>query len=189
MITTDSGLQIEEIKRTDNCEPKAEIGSLLSVHYTGYFVNGTKFDSSYDRNEPLTLILGNCPTTLIRGWVEGLQGMCDGEKRKLIIPPQLGYGEKGKGKINLLVFVLILFYENYSLYLVVSFYLCFCVLANSNWPLFVYVFCGILFITSNISICLFCTENVFVCFLCLVVFTLESLELFVVFVFSRLVRW
>ena len=99
MITTDSGLQIEEIKRTDNCEPKAEIGSLLSVHYTGYFVNGTKFDSSYDRNEPLTLILGNCPTTLIRGWVEGLQGMCDGEKRKLIIPPQLGYGEKGKGKI------------------------------------------------------------------------------------------
>ena len=99
IITTDSGLQIKEIKRIDNCESKAEIGSLLSVHYTGYFVNGTKFDSSYDRNEPLTLILGNCPTTLIRGWVEGLQGMCDGEKRKLIIPPQLGYGEKGKGKI------------------------------------------------------------------------------------------
>ena len=99
LIKTDSGLQIEEIKRTDNCEPKAEIGSLLSVHYTGYFVNGTKFDSSYDRNEPLTLILGKCPTTLIKGWVEGLQGMCDGEKRKLTIPPHLGYGEKGKGKI------------------------------------------------------------------------------------------
>ena len=99
IITTDSGLQIEEIKRTDNCESKAEIGSLLSVHYTGYFVNGTKFDSSYDRNEHFTLILGKCPTTLIRGWVEGLQGMCDGEKRRLTIPPQLGYGEKGKGKI------------------------------------------------------------------------------------------
>ena len=99
LITTNTGLQFEDTETVNNCNSKAEIGTLLSVHYSGYFVNGTKFDSSYDRNEPLTLILGECPTTLIRGWVEGLRGMCEGEKRKLIIPPSLGYGEEGKGII------------------------------------------------------------------------------------------
>ena len=69
------------------------------MHYTGCFVNGTKFDPSFDRNKTLVIVLGECPATLIKGWVEGIQGMCVGENRKLIIPPHLGYGTKGKGVI------------------------------------------------------------------------------------------
>ena len=99
IVTTDSGLKIEYVLLTNECEEVAKNGSLLNVHYTGSFVNGTKFDSSYDRDEPLKLILGECPSTLIVGWVEGLQEMCVEERRKLIIPPHLGYGDKGKGVI------------------------------------------------------------------------------------------
>jgi FKBP-type peptidyl-prolyl cis-trans isomerase len=99
IVTTDSGLKIEYVSSTNECEIEANNGSILNVHYTGSFINGTKFDSSYDRDEPLKLILGECPSTLIIGWVEGLQGMCVGEGRKLIIPPNLGYGNKGKGVI------------------------------------------------------------------------------------------
>ena len=99
IVTTDSGLKIEHLSATNECKAGVNNGSLLNVHYTGTFVNGTKFDSSYDRNEPFKLILGECPSTLINGWVEGLQGMCIGEERKLVIPPHLGYGDKGKGVI------------------------------------------------------------------------------------------
>ena len=98
-ISTDSGLKIEPIGDSNICGRGAQNGSVVSVHYTGSFVNGTKFDPSFDRNKTLVILLGECPATLIKGWVEGIQGMCVGENRKLIIPPHLGYGTKGKGVI------------------------------------------------------------------------------------------
>ena len=98
-FTTKSGLKIEPITVRNNCTNGANNGSVLNVHYTGLFTNGTKFDSSHDRNKTLEFILGECPVTLIKGWVEGLQGMCTGEEAKWTIPPNLGYGSNGKGDI------------------------------------------------------------------------------------------
>jgi FKBP-type peptidyl-prolyl cis-trans isomerase len=94
VITTASGLKYVELKVGDGKEAKE--GSTVSVHYTGTLENGKKFDSSRDRNEPFEVTIGK--TRVIKGWTEGLQGMKAGGKRKLIIPPELGYGERGAGK-------------------------------------------------------------------------------------------
>jgi FKBP-type peptidyl-prolyl cis-trans isomerase len=75
----------------------AKAGSTVSVHYTGYLTNGTKFDSSLDRGEPISFTLGT--GRVIAGWDEGVAGMKVGEKRRLVIPPSLGYGERGAGPI------------------------------------------------------------------------------------------
>jgi len=88
IITRDSGLTIEPTNVIDDCEPKSKLGDFLTVQYVGSYTNGTALTPKHSLN----LILGECPTTLISGWVEGLQGMCEGEARKLIIPPDLGYG-------------------------------------------------------------------------------------------------
>lgn len=72
---------------------EAVAGSKVSVNYVGTLVNGTKFDSSYDRNEPFQFILGN--GEVIEGWDKGILGMKEGGKRKLTIPPDMGYGEDG----------------------------------------------------------------------------------------------
>lgn len=69
----------------------------MSVHYSGYLADGTKFDSSYDRNSPLTFKLGS--KQVISGWEQGILDMCPGEIRKLIIPPEMGYGSRGIGPI------------------------------------------------------------------------------------------
>jgi FKBP-type peptidyl-prolyl cis-trans isomerase FkpA len=69
----------------------------VSVHYTGWLTDGTKFDSSLDRNDPFSFPLGG--GRVIRGWDEGVQGMKVGGKRKLTIPPQLGYGSAGAGGV------------------------------------------------------------------------------------------
>ena len=94
-ITTESGLQIEEIKVGDG--KTATSGQQVSVHYTGWLTNGKKFDSSKDRNEPFDFPLGR--RNVIAGWDEGVQGMQIGGVRKLTIPPELGYGARGAGGV------------------------------------------------------------------------------------------
>ena len=99
MITTPSGLQYED--ELIGSGPEAKAGKDVSVHYTGWLydngVQGKKFDSSRDRNDPFEFSLG--AGMVIRGWDEGVQGMKVGGKRTLIIPPQLGYGARGAGGV------------------------------------------------------------------------------------------
>lgn len=95
ITTTDSGLQIEEL-RVGTGEV-ATSGQFVSVHYTGWLTNGNKFDSSKDRDEPFEFPLGQ--RNVIAGWDEGVQGMKVGGVRKLTIPPQLGYGARGAGGV------------------------------------------------------------------------------------------
>ncbi|MEW6775383.1 MAG: FKBP-type peptidyl-prolyl cis-trans isomerase [Bdellovibrionota bacterium] len=74
---------------------EAQAGDLVEVHYTGWLKDGTKFDSSVDRGRPFVFPLGR--GRVIKGWDEGVAGMKEGGKRKLTIPPALGYGERGSG--------------------------------------------------------------------------------------------
>jgi FKBP-type peptidyl-prolyl cis-trans isomerase FkpA len=93
--TTASGLVFEElVVGTGNA---AASGQKVSVHYTGWLTNGTKFDSSKDRGEPFVFPLGK--GHVIKGWDEGVAGMKVGGKRKLTIPPALGYGARGAGGV------------------------------------------------------------------------------------------
>ena len=94
-ITTASGLIIEELKVGNGAEAAA--GQHVSVHYTGWLTDGTKFDSSKDRDDPFSFMLG--AGHVIRGWDEGVAGMKVGGTRKLTIPPELGYGARGAGGV------------------------------------------------------------------------------------------
>lgn len=93
--TTPSGLIYDDV--TVGSGDAAAIGQTVSVHYTGWLTDGTKFDSSKDRNEPFEFPLG--AGYVIRGWDEGVQGMRVGGVRKLTIPPELGYGARGAGGV------------------------------------------------------------------------------------------
>jgi FKBP-type peptidyl-prolyl cis-trans isomerase FkpA len=92
---TDSGLKYEDLAIGDG--DTAEAGQQVTVHYTGWLTDGSKFDSSVDRNQPFDFALGR--GMVIRGWDEGVAGMKVGGKRKLTIPPQLGYGAQGAGGV------------------------------------------------------------------------------------------
>ena len=88
-------LKIEDLKIGQGQEVKS--GDTITVHYSGTLLNGQKFDSSYDRNQPFETQIG--VGQVIKGWDEGLLGMKVGGKRKLIIPPELGYGSQDMGSI------------------------------------------------------------------------------------------
>jgi peptidylprolyl isomerase len=98
-MTTASGLQIKDTEVGTGAQPKR--GQTCVMHYTGWLytngVKGKKFDSSVDRGEPFEFPLG--VGRVIKGWDEGVATMKVGGKRTLIIPPQLGYGERGAGGI------------------------------------------------------------------------------------------
>jgi len=91
MITTKTGLQY--IDEAVGAGPEATKGNTVEVHYTGWLKDGSKFDSSRDRGKPFAFALGT--GMVIKGWDEGVAGMKVGGKRKLIIPSNLAYGQKG----------------------------------------------------------------------------------------------
>ena len=95
IITTPSGLQYQEITVGTGASPVR--GKQVTVHYTGTLVDGKKFDSSRDRNDPFTFIIG--VGQVIKGWDEGVASMKVGGRRMLTIPADLGYGARGAGGV------------------------------------------------------------------------------------------
>jgi FKBP-type peptidyl-prolyl cis-trans isomerase FklB len=93
VITTPSGLQYQVIKEGTGKMPTEN--SQVKVHYTGTLIDGKKFDSSYDRNEPAVFPVNG----VIKGWTEALMLMKEGSKWRLMIPPDLAYGDKGAGQV------------------------------------------------------------------------------------------
>jgi len=95
MVTTASGLQYEDVKEGTGASPTR--GQKVTVHYTGTLPDGRKFDSSRDRNDPFVFQIG--VGQVIKGWDEGVMSMKVGGRRKLVIPPALGYGARGAGGV------------------------------------------------------------------------------------------
>jgi peptidylprolyl isomerase len=95
LVTTDSGLQYEDLAVGSGASPTT--GQKVTVHYTGTLEDGSKFDSSLDRNRPFEFQIG--VGQVIKGWDEGVATMAVGGKRKLIIPAELGYGARGAGGV------------------------------------------------------------------------------------------
>lgn len=89
-----SGLRYEDLT-LGNGKKALGRGETVFVHYTGWLEDGTRFDSSYDRGEPLEFSLG--AGLVIPGWDEGIVGMRAGGRRKLLVPAELGYGARGAG--------------------------------------------------------------------------------------------
>ena len=94
-VTTPSGLKYTDMKEGTGAQPRA--GQTAVVHYTGWLLDGTKFDSSKDRGQPFSFPLGQ--GRVIKGWDEGVATMKVGGVRKLTIPPDLGYGARGAGGV------------------------------------------------------------------------------------------
>lgn len=92
------GLIIDNLTPDITCSRKTKSGDSIDVHYRGTLASdGSQFDASYDRGTPLSFVVGT--GRVIKGWDEGLLDMCIGEKRKLTIPPELGYGQRSMGPI------------------------------------------------------------------------------------------
>lgn len=90
-----AGLKVTDLK--DGTGKAAKSGDRVSVHYIGTLTNGTKFDASRDHGKPFEFTLG--AGDVIKGWDEGVAGMKEGGKRKLVVPPELGYGARGAGGV------------------------------------------------------------------------------------------
>ncbi|HEY0601416.1 MAG TPA: FKBP-type peptidyl-prolyl cis-trans isomerase [Herpetosiphonaceae bacterium] len=90
-----SGLQIEKLAEGQGASPKA--GDVVVVHYTGWLTNGKKFDSSVDRGQPFEFVLGQ--GMVIRGWDEGVAQLRVGDKARLTLSPEYGYGARGAGGV------------------------------------------------------------------------------------------
>ncbi|TDF38427.1 FKBP-type peptidyl-prolyl cis-trans isomerase [Alteromonadaceae bacterium M269] len=102
VVETSSGLQYEVLKKGDG-QTHPTASSTVKVHYHGSLIDGTVFDSSVERNSPISFPLNG----VIRGWTEGVQLMVEGDKFKFFIPSELGYGNNAAGKItpgSLLIF-------------------------------------------------------------------------------------
>jgi FKBP-type peptidyl-prolyl cis-trans isomerase len=93
----DAGGGLQYIELQEGTGGEAKPGATVSVHYTGWLTDGRKFDSSRDRGQPFSFPLGG--GQVIRGWDQGVAGMRIGGRRRLIIPPDLGYGSRGVGPI------------------------------------------------------------------------------------------
>jgi peptidylprolyl isomerase len=94
-ITTESGLKYTVLQEGSGETPKK--GQTVIVHYTGTLEDGTKFDSSRDRGQPFSFNVGT--GQVIKGWDEALSTMKVGERRQIVIPPELGYGARGAGGV------------------------------------------------------------------------------------------
>jgi peptidylprolyl isomerase len=94
-VTTPSGLKYKEI--TEGTGDSPVLGKKVTVHYTGTLTDGSKFDSSRDRNQPFQFTIG--VGQVIKGWDEGVATMKVGGRRELLIPPELGYGVRGAGGV------------------------------------------------------------------------------------------
>lgn len=94
-VTESSSLKVEDL--TVGTGAEAVAGKKVTVNYVGTLTDGTKFDSSYDRNQPFSFVLGS--GQVIAGWDQGVAGMKIGGKRRLTIPPELGYGSQATGSI------------------------------------------------------------------------------------------
>lgn len=97
IISCEAELKVEKLFVPELCANKSKNGDMLTMHYTGTLTNGNKFDSSLDRDQPFSFQIGS--GQVIKGWDQGLLDMCIGEKRKLTIPPLLGYGDRGAGNV------------------------------------------------------------------------------------------
>jgi peptidylprolyl isomerase len=95
MVKTASGLSYVDLVKGTGSSPTP--GKKVTVHYTGWLQDGTKFDSSVDHGQPFTFVIGE--GQVIPGWDEGVMSMKVGGKRKLVIPPDLGYGATGAGGV------------------------------------------------------------------------------------------
>jgi len=95
VITTASGLQYEVVTKGDPAAAMPKLQDTFVAHYAGTLIDGTEFDNSYKRGEPITYPV----TQVVKGWTEALQMMHIGDKWKLYIPSELGYGDRGSGAI------------------------------------------------------------------------------------------
>jgi FKBP-type peptidyl-prolyl cis-trans isomerase len=94
-VVTPSGVRYTDLKIGEGAEAAA--GKIIEVHYIGRLEDGTKFDANPDRERPFTFRLGT--GDVIKGWDEGIAGMKVGGKRKVVIPPELGFGKQGVGSV------------------------------------------------------------------------------------------
>ncbi|XP_046996875.1 FK506-binding protein 2 isoform X2 [Schistocerca americana] len=93
----ESDLKVEKLFVPDECTEKSKTGDMLTMHYRGTLDDGKQFDSSHDRDQPFSFQLG--VGQVIKGWDQGLVDMCVGERRRLVIPPELAYGDRGAGAV------------------------------------------------------------------------------------------